>query len=49
MLGRSLLPLEPGGPLPPREPAVRVDGTDDDGLPLYSISDVIAAVKPAWL
>ena len=49
MFGRSLLPLEPGGPLPPREPAVRVDAVDDDGLPLISILDVFAAVKPAWL
>lgn len=50
MFGRSLLPLEPGaGPLPPREPSVRIDGVDDDGLPLYTIEDVVVAVKPAWL
>lgn len=49
MFGRSLLPLEPGGPLPPRMPSLRIDGVDDDGLPLYTISNVVVAVRPAWL
>jgi hypothetical protein len=48
MFGRSLLPLEPGGVLPPRVPAVSLDPVDGDDLPTSS-PDVHVAMRPAWL
>lgn len=49
MFGTSLLPLEPGaGPLPPRQPALRLDVNDADVLPT-SVPSAVLAVRPAWL
>lgn len=49
MFGGSLLPLESGtGPLPPRQPGIRLDSIDADDIPTYAAA-VVLAVRPAWL
>lgn len=48
MWGRALLPLQPGGIVPPRDPGVGVIATDADTIPT-TVPGVTLAVRPRWL